>query len=449
MAKTKKYGEWQILGPLREGGQAWTHHVRHKDGREGVLKVIKNPKRKWRSDREIIALKSLKSSAIPIILDSGESEKYPWIVTEYCGQPLQDVIKQATVVHRLSWFRDIVQATKDAHQAGIIHRDIKPDSVVISTDERAAYLIDFGICAISEAVPSLTTLEAFGNPVFAAPECALGHSEQPGKPSDIYSLGKVLYWLTSGGKPIFREEISALEGTLLPISANIEARILSVIRACVKESSQLRPTSEELLIRAQNLLVYADKIIQEENQGLFRIIDNLGNNGEFNVSSSRSVVSPSFVMEDLHPSCGVFGLKDNRSLAIWLKNKTNCILRTYRILLGIGCSSPVGRIYLSLAEDSEGRPSGRELKVHTLDLINGPPKIYSFECDIKIAPGPFWILLRPADLPKTYVSIHVATDDVAPCRSIFAESDNGGEIWNTMESPSGPGLAVRIDAKAK
>lgn len=447
MGKRKKdnYGDWEILSPLGEGGQAWTHHVRHQDGRVGVLKVIKNPKRGWRFDREVMALKRLQSPAVPKFLDSGELENRPWVVTENCGQPLLEVINQATLVCRLSWFRDIVLATRDAHQAEIVHRDIKPDNVVISIDKSGAYLIDFGICAISDSDPSHnTTLEAFGNPAFAAPECTLGHLEQSEKASDIYSLGKVLYWLMSDRKPIFREETSELEGTLLSIPANIEARVIDIIRACVKESPQNRIMAEELLIRVENLLVYTEKITQEENQGLYRIIDNFGNNGEFH-PSGRSIVSPGFSTQDLHSSQVVAGLLENRIQAVRVENKANITLRIHRITIAIRCLSPVGQVYLSLVEDSEGVPSDRELGVYSLDLIcRSAQQISAIECDIKIAPGRFWILLKPTDLPKTYASIHAATNGVSSHRSVFAESGDGGITWEAREG--GPGIAVRIDA---
>lgn len=154
MGKPKKYGDWQVLKSLGEGGQAWTYCVQHKDGQEAVLKLVKNPKREWRFNREVTALKRLKSPNIPGFLDSGESNGRPWVVTENCGQSLLQFISEARLIHRISWFRDIVLATRDAHQSEIIHRDIKPNNIVISIDKSRAYLIDFGICAISDSVSS-------------------------------------------------------------------------------------------------------------------------------------------------------------------------------------------------------------------------------------------------------------------------------------------------------
>lgn len=442
----KRYGDWQILSGIAEGGQAWAHSVLHKDGREGILKVIKNPKREWRFDREVLALKSLKSTAVPKLLDYGESNGRPWLVTENCGRELVKVIKEASLLRRLLWFRDIVLATSDAHHADITHRDIKPNNVVISLDGASAYLIDFGICAISDANSSVTTVEALGNAAFAAPECSLGHPERPDKPCDIYSLGKVLYWLTSDGKSVFREDTEPLQGTLTPLSRGIETRILSIIRDCVKESSSERLTADELLSRSQNLLDYAAQISEDENRGIYRILDNFGNNGEFNASSSRGIISPGFTKEHLENAV-VIGLHDNHAQAIMLENNTG-VLILHRMSFGMSCLSSVGLIEISLVEDSEGTPSGQQLGVFTLKLTRSPAKIYSIDADIKILLGRFWILMKAFDLPKTYVSIHTATEEIGPWKSFSAESGNGGKTWEIRESKSG-GLAVRLDAKTE
>jgi serine/threonine protein kinase len=69
----KSYGQWSTIESLSEGGQAWTHRVQHEDGRKAVIKVIKNPKRNWRFEREVIALQLLDSSAVPKFLDFGET----------------------------------------------------------------------------------------------------------------------------------------------------------------------------------------------------------------------------------------------------------------------------------------------------------------------------------------------------------------------------------------
>jgi serine/threonine protein kinase len=104
----------------------------------------------------------------------------------------------------------VVTAVSEAHSIGVVHRDIKPNNIVISEDEATVYLIDFGICQYIEGNLTKLTLvdEPFGNPAFAAPECFLGTNIEPGPTSDVYSLGKLIYWMISGKRHIAREDIS-------------------------------------------------------------------------------------------------------------------------------------------------------------------------------------------------------------------------------------------------
>lgn len=197
MAK-KNFGDrWKIIENVGEGGQARTYRVR--DRRDGstqwILKELKNRKRLARFEREILALEALDSPRIP------KTEDYSVEVPAFhVSKDLRTNLNKYAlsnpfdIDHALSLFEQIVLAVRDAHSAGVVHRDIKPDNIVVSPDGTKGYLIDFGICQYSEGeLTLLTTDEAFGNPAFAAPETSLGREEDPGPPCDIYSLGKVLY----------------------------------------------------------------------------------------------------------------------------------------------------------------------------------------------------------------------------------------------------------------
>jgi serine/threonine protein kinase len=422
----KRYGDWEVVRNVAEGGQALTFLVRHKSGNEAVLKRLKNPKRKWRFDREIEALLQLSSPAIPRLLDFGETNGTAWLVTDLCGNPLLRVIQEVSLTVRLRWFRDAALAVRDAHLAGIAHRDIKPDNLVISPDFARAFLVDFGICALSDPGPPYTTVEAFGNAAFAAPECFLGHPGDAGESADVYSLGKTLYWIASGGRAIFREVTRDLEGTLMVGPVGVQERILSIVRACVREEPIQRISSEEILKRAESLLEYAEVLAREESQGLFRLTDGVGKDERFDLSWR-------FV--------GTEQLQATK-----VRNDLGRLVRVRRISIAASPLSAMSRIEILLLQNPPGIPDNHTLGSIVLSLKSGPREVHSVDCDIPVPSGDFWMVFRSADAALSDAAIYTAADEVAPRKEILAESFDSGATWEFKESPAGPGLALRIEA---
>lgn len=212
------YGErWAVVESLGEGGQAHTFRVR--DRRDGsdhwVLKRLKNVGRSGRFEREVRQLQQLRSQHVPELVDwhipAIGSDGPAYHVTRYAGRDLTRCDRsQFTLPEALDVFEPVVRAVRDAHQLGIIHRDIKPDNVVL--DGRGVVsLVDFGIAAGDEQVVLTTTAEGFGNQAFSAPECGPGSPEAASTASDVYSLGKLLYWLITGGRVINREFLGPRE----------------------------------------------------------------------------------------------------------------------------------------------------------------------------------------------------------------------------------------------
>jgi serine/threonine protein kinase len=107
-------------------------------------------------------------------------------------QPIDDV-------RRLLW--EIADALAYAHVRGVIHRDIKPDNILLDKDTGRAMVTDFGIARAMEANTRLTvTGIAVGTPTYMSPEQAVGEREIDGR-SDIYSLGVVAYQMLTGRVP--------------------------------------------------------------------------------------------------------------------------------------------------------------------------------------------------------------------------------------------------------
>ena len=200
------YGErWEIVEPLGEGGQAHTFLVKDMKGggdTRYALKRLKNPDRIRRFKREVEAIRNLLHENIVQLIDFDLEADKPYFVTEYCaGGSLSraESFWRDSPVMALEIFRQICQGVAYAHSKGAIHRDLKPDNIFLRTKSGPAVVGDFGICYLEEDGTRLTlTEEAVGPRLFVAPELEDGRLEKVSDKSDVYSLGKLLYWLISG-----------------------------------------------------------------------------------------------------------------------------------------------------------------------------------------------------------------------------------------------------------
>jgi serine/threonine protein kinase len=110
------------------------------------------------------------------------------------------------IIERLRLFASICQGVGHAHENGVIHRDLKPDNIFLRQDRRTPVVGDFGICFIDDDGERVTMIdEAAGPRWFIAPELDDGRAATIKPTSDVYSLGKLLYWIV-GGKKFTREK---------------------------------------------------------------------------------------------------------------------------------------------------------------------------------------------------------------------------------------------------
>jgi serine/threonine protein kinase len=225
------YGErWETVKSLGEGGQAHTFLVIDKEGGgeiQYVLKRLKNIKRINRFRREIEAIRNLSHENIVRLIDFNLEAEKPYIVTEYCsGGSLSEAepFWQGAPVQAFRIFQQICEgvAHAHAHEPAIIHRDLKPDNIFLRTSEGPAIVGDFGICYVEEDGTRITlTEEAVGPRLFIAPELESGRVDVVSEKSDIYSLGKLLYWLLSGGKIFSRERHREQQRDLKRLTDNL------------------------------------------------------------------------------------------------------------------------------------------------------------------------------------------------------------------------------------
>jgi serine/threonine protein kinase len=210
----KTLGNWEIVEDLKEAGQSWNYLVKAVTGdpenRRYVLKRLKNPKRLDRFAKEIETLKRLEHKCIAKLVDYNLEDEHPWFVQEYySGGDLEDFVHRNDPLDprpALDFLIDIASALQHAHSKGYIHRDIKPANIFLDSKYGPAVLGDFGLVWMDDSGKRLTlTDEAVGSFRYMAPELQDGKVEVPTEACDIYSLGKVLYFVFSGGKVFNRE----------------------------------------------------------------------------------------------------------------------------------------------------------------------------------------------------------------------------------------------------
>ena len=214
----KIYGNrWQIIEHLDRGGQAEIFLVKDLQGLEQqpcVLKRVINPQRRDRFIREIHACKSLAHPRIMKIIDhsaldvSDQNSDKMYLVMPFAqGGNLEKraALYSGSIDSTLQVARYLAEALFHAHKLNIIHRDIKPANILFQSDDHECLISDFGIALIRDMVRPTEMNEVVGPRVFLAPELEDGGKLDVTPSADVYSLGKVVYFMLSGGKSLPRE----------------------------------------------------------------------------------------------------------------------------------------------------------------------------------------------------------------------------------------------------
>ncbi|CAM5372797.1 non-specific serine/threonine protein kinase OS=Streptomyces alboniger OX=132473 GN=CP975_21350 PE=4 SV=1 [Streptomyces alboniger] len=203
-----------------------------------------------RMRREARAAARLDHPAVVNVHDVAVVDGRPWIVMELVqGRSLGDALQEGTLGAReaASIGLEVLGALEAAHAAGILHRDVKPDNVLLGRHDRVV-LTDFGIAQI-EGETNLTDTGGFvGSPEYIAPERVLG--QRPGPASDLWSLGVVLYAATEGVSPFRRSNTpatlqSVLNATPAP-PASAHGPLADAINGLLQKDPARRPNAAQV-----------------------------------------------------------------------------------------------------------------------------------------------------------------------------------------------------------
>ncbi len=223
LAPSARLGPYQIVAPIGAGGMGEVFRARDtRLLRDVALKVLPasfaaDQERRARFEQEARAASALNHPNIITLFDIGDADGVMYIAMEYVeGKTLRDLLGPGTLPSRkvLEIAEQLADGLAKAHEAGILHRDLKPDNVMVSKDGFVK-ILDFGLAKLGAAtVDGVSGLETAARPG-TSPGAVMGTvgymspEQASGRPvdfrSDQFSLGAVLYEMVTGTRPFVRK----------------------------------------------------------------------------------------------------------------------------------------------------------------------------------------------------------------------------------------------------
>ncbi|MFE1961843.1 serine/threonine-protein kinase [Streptomyces sp. NPDC059479] len=253
-------GRYRLVSRLGHGGMGtvWLAHDEVVD-RDVAVKEPRVPDHLSDRDRDRVYLRMQREARSAAKIDHPSvvtmhdvviEDAKPWIVMELVrGQSLADRLEEGTLDPREAARIGlaVLDGLTAAHEQGVLHRDVKPDNVLLGRGERVV-LSDFGIAQI-EGEQGLTETGSFvGSPEFIAPERVLG--QRPGPESDLWSLGVVLYAAVEGVSPYRRSNVPATLQAVLSAEPQMPARgsgaFGTLVMQLLRKDPAARPDAAEI-----------------------------------------------------------------------------------------------------------------------------------------------------------------------------------------------------------
>ncbi len=214
---------YKVIRLLGVGGMGAVYRVHDRElDRDVALKLIRgeianSPETLERFKREIQLSSRVTHRNVLRVFDLGQTEGIKYLTMEYVeGEDLAGLLKREKrlpIARTLTIFRQICEGLQAAHEKGVIHRDLKPQNVMINAEDHV-YLMDFGLAKTAEQTGVTQTGAVIGTPNYMSPEQVKGLPVGP--QSDIYSMGIILYEILTGvvpftGKSVFEVMVARVQ----------------------------------------------------------------------------------------------------------------------------------------------------------------------------------------------------------------------------------------------
>jgi eukaryotic-like serine/threonine-protein kinase len=260
-------GPYEIVSPLGAGGMGEVYRARDtRLGRDVALKVLpedfaRESDRLHRFEQEARAIAALNHPNILAVFDIGQLNGSPYLISELLeGESLRSILDHGALPQRkaVEYGVQIAQGLAAAHEKGIVHRDVKPENIVITKDERVK-ILDFGLAKLAGAggteigPDSITRTSShtapgvvMGTASYMAPEQVRGQAADAR--TDIFAFGAVLYEVLSGQRA-FRHDTPAETMTAIlkddplefsNVTHSVSPALDRIIRRCLEKNPEQR-----------------------------------------------------------------------------------------------------------------------------------------------------------------------------------------------------------------
>ena len=278
VTKAREMGSYQLVALLGKGGMGEVWRARHQMlARDAAIKLIQPDVLSRTGGNAVLIRRRFEQEAktTALLRSPHTVELYDFGVTKdgvfYYVMELLDGIDLETLVKKfgplpparvVSILRQVCRSLADAHNHGMIHRDIKPTNIFLcrmGNEYDFAKVLDFGLVKVLDENETQITVEGAttGTPAYMAPEIALGSSPVDGR-TDLYGLGCVAYWLITGNL-VFEEKgapammLAHLQKVPVPPSKRsdlvVPAGLDRAIMMCLAKEPAQRPAGAEALAR--------------------------------------------------------------------------------------------------------------------------------------------------------------------------------------------------------
>ena len=259
---------YEIVEELGKGGMGRVYRVEDKKiGEEVALKLIKpeiasDQTMIERFRNELKLARKITHKNVCRMHDFHEEEGIPFITMEYVeGEDLKSFMhsRGKIIEEAISIAKHVCEGLAEAHVLGVVHRDLKPQNIMIDKKGRAI-IMDFGIARSIEAPGVTSSGMMIGTPDYISPEQAEG--EEADQRSDIYSLGSILYEMVTGSVPFKGDtalSVALKHKTKIPpdpmkLNPEVPKELSRLILVCMEKDRERRyQTAEDLLADLKNI----------------------------------------------------------------------------------------------------------------------------------------------------------------------------------------------------